>query len=1432
MKKILKLLNTKLVLAALISLAIMSCVFAVVFDKMHERATAASGYWGDSITDLPNYTLASEIIEGVTFYQINSGNDLGYLSRQSVVDATVLSNKNYILKTNIDLAGHYFNPIGSVGSVGELTGITFDGAGHYIDNLLIERNADYNGLFGYLEYSNIKNLELKNVNIVSGEDYGDAGFYTGAAAGFAKSCVFENIETDGIITAKNSSAGGIVGAVDGYDNVFRNCINGIDVTSARGMYSGGIFGSAHTGSVELTGCVNNGDITGIAYVAGIGSGSNQTSAVLSLTNCENTGKISSNLNSFNQNYFAGLIAYASGFENNEIRLSSNIGEVSAPNCYYVAGLVGFGKFRIEDSFNDAEIVGNDYVAGLAANGIFEVIGCHNGENGKISALSIAEDAVAAGIIGKYTGFGTVTLSHNKGEVKAANGGLAAGIIASFDVEVVMGDSNPVIISNCYNWGDVANAFIAANNYKINGSYNSVRVMYCYNLSNVAAVFTNRVYHDSASVISEATESATLAYMISNNPYAGYWQIDTISPMGSKYNNGYPYIRCGLVSELSVELDGGEAIGAFRSFYVQGLKSSTSLIFNDFIKTGYTFKGFSTVQNDNGLIKQGTYIFKDTPVPFVSIQQIQTLYVQYELTKYEIVTGVVSQDSDIAELYDADGTNIATDRFITLGTDKILKAERESLLSNEFSHWAIEFGGQYYQVFDTADVNLALLFNEQFLIDFEKYFEDVAGQKVINFVAVFEEAWVIEINLGYYNTKDWGKLEIEIAGEVTQFNFDNNTFRIVKKKDAFDEFISTAISLKLTAYKFYVIEKFNVAGDVGSVVHGSDWDKYGMTIDVDLKSDLSIGIEFGRDTYKLKTTSVYEDNYTTGTEDNLISYGREHNFEIGRYMDGSIYNSRIAAETDRAGYRFLGFKIMKADGKFESHYETTHIAGQLNSFTINLDFLNRHFTAENEINIIAVYRKQFRLNIVLESGENNAYGSIVVTIGSEPNSKDYVSAYHDIGTQVVVEIVVSDGCSILAVDVDGVSVAGNFTRYLTSDINAYIELEKIRYYINLFTIDADNILIPVERENIALAAINGGVPVPDEFGIYLTFDSVFKVENNRWLESNNYMKFSGWYYYINSSTIIPLSSDLDGNLVSALSKQDIALISYIGIDGRHYIDIVAKIVNIYLLDIELSEANSLRGYYMIEVWNETLQKYVEATKDSKGLYENQFDMGAEIRVSSHAYTYYSFARFESHNGTEILGDVTDRTVYTFELRNNTYISVFFAPNTYSLQFNSGDISSNGQLGFSVNNRDEDGNIRDVKIGDSVIISFSPDSNYEVDTFSLNGKTLLQLKNNFNARITDNSIVITVTEDFFDWVYLENDGTLTIDVSTKLASLFLVLMIALLVSIPALTLTITLVAISNSKKKKEKMVVRAKQKTREAGLNISSRIESIKKDNEGE
>ena len=249
-----------------------------------------------------------------------------------------------------------WTPIGSKKYQG-----TFDGNGKTIRNLFISSTSNEIGFFGCAADCRIKNITFDNAKVK-----GNDNCSTGILAGYAGSCVIENIKTTESCSVEGKEeTGGIAGRANG--NI-SNCENHAIVNGS--YYVGGIVGICFDSENSITSCANYGEITGTEHFVGgiigyFGEGS--------LQNSVNNGNISGNARVGN------LIGFA--------------------NICNINNVLGIGNITANHADCNGLIVGYIADASSAASGI---LAYNSSAKMTIGGTELTGDAVVAIGAGSWT----------------------------------------------------------------------------------------------------------------------------------------------------------------------------------------------------------------------------------------------------------------------------------------------------------------------------------------------------------------------------------------------------------------------------------------------------------------------------------------------------------------------------------------------------------------------------------------------------------------------------------------------------------------------------------------------------------------------------------------------------------------------------------------------------------------------------------------------------------------------------------------------------------------------------------------------------------------------------------------------------------------------------------------------------------------------
>src|SRR5690606_30603477 len=243
----------------------------------------------------------------------------------------------------------------------EFTGV-YDGEGYEIRNLWSDSLAGHGGLFGKADGAKFKNINLRNVIIVSAtENY--MGGLVGYAVNMTEDSIY-NCHVSGVINESNSSRtyiGGVVGSCSGSGvySINKCSFEGVIKSSMSGPgYIGGTCGYCFTsiknsyssGNIVAPSASILGGLCGVLYQ------NNVCSYSYSLVN------INEGLNAVGGN-IGGLI----GSAGNNCRVLKSWARGSVSGSREVGGFVGSNQGSIVDCYSTGFVVGNINVGGFCGS---------------------------------------------------------------------------------------------------------------------------------------------------------------------------------------------------------------------------------------------------------------------------------------------------------------------------------------------------------------------------------------------------------------------------------------------------------------------------------------------------------------------------------------------------------------------------------------------------------------------------------------------------------------------------------------------------------------------------------------------------------------------------------------------------------------------------------------------------------------------------------------------------------------------------------------------------------------------------------------------------------------------------------------------------------------------------------------------------------
>ncbi len=272
--------------------------------------------------------------------------------------ANVLSG-NYALGVNIDAlstsgwhSGAGFRPIGVTSGLA-FTG-NFTGLGHTVSSLFINYGGNDTGLFWQFTGGSLRDFGLVGGSVSSNGSYS----YTGAVAGLFNAGTALNVFAQGTTVSGYTSVGGLFGGVSG--SVVGSYATGS--VTARNATAGGLVGYLFGGSITnsyATGDVSVTSAVALSYAGGLIGRINNTSLVgspgASVTYSYATGNVSG------VSYIGGFLGYYNASSNGGTPYtvvsndwaSGNVTSTTAASSNRLGGFVGQVGYTTSGTFTNA-----------------------------------------------------------------------------------------------------------------------------------------------------------------------------------------------------------------------------------------------------------------------------------------------------------------------------------------------------------------------------------------------------------------------------------------------------------------------------------------------------------------------------------------------------------------------------------------------------------------------------------------------------------------------------------------------------------------------------------------------------------------------------------------------------------------------------------------------------------------------------------------------------------------------------------------------------------------------------------------------------------------------------------------------------------------------------------------------------------------------
>ncbi len=231
------------------------------------------------INDLADLDEIRKNLDGKTLYGSNVGCpnaedgtvNGGCIGFELTADLDFDTNQDDIMDTNDTYwsNGEGWQPIGTIGSV---FSTTFEGNGHQISNLYINRTSSHwgrwMGLFGFIDQAGIRNLVLTgSLMSITGTNY------VGGLVGRSNSSQISNIINTGSVHGSYMT-GGLVGISS--SSLIENIINTGSVQSS-GNFTGGLVGKPESSQINNT--ISTGFVYGSIYTGGLIGWNNSSNTI-------------------------------------------------------------------------------------------------------------------------------------------------------------------------------------------------------------------------------------------------------------------------------------------------------------------------------------------------------------------------------------------------------------------------------------------------------------------------------------------------------------------------------------------------------------------------------------------------------------------------------------------------------------------------------------------------------------------------------------------------------------------------------------------------------------------------------------------------------------------------------------------------------------------------------------------------------------------------------------------------------------------------------------------------------------------------------------------------------------------------------------------------------------------------------------------------
>ena len=793
--------------------------------------------------------------------------------------------------------------------------------------------------------------------------------------------------------------------------------------------------------------------------------------------------------------------------------------------------------------------------------------------------------------------------------------------------------------------------------------------------------------------------------------------------------------------------------------------------------GYTFSGWSTLP-DGGVLY--------TIPAQIPVEVNRTLYARWVAVMYNVRAEVdVDAEQTILFYTDTEAWGLHESRY-TIHQRGYLKTYLAQDDGNMyFLGWQaresatatwINIGSGRAVTEDTpqpAENRLELFTNEAgYLIDeafITRFAQQSEGEYTILFRALFENQTprTVTFDVAHVSMIGWGSLRVD------------GTNRLFGSSVQYSHAHSDAMTIAITPNRYYTFENLirvtpseRVVIPTAKMGDGT----HQPVVPIIPEDGMHFEIEFGLETYQMRViASIPEVTNMVGA----ISSTLPISISLGNTISG-IQISAVSG-FNLVNPSFNNIRIFNnIMGEFE-HFSA--IGGGIYFPAIDASFLDRFMDGTGMITVIAMYVRQFSISVNVVNAHLGSIG-YTVTHTNGVTHNPFALGDFDEGTIITINIVPTGAAMIAKITgVEGSEVnhAGNvITVRLVGNRAIGIEFTVMEYTFGTWAVDTfgndfDPSIIQVSTPT---GTFNEGNTVPE---ISVKYD-------------DEAYEFLGWYALVNGELVslhgrVEVNPETNSIVNLLLDPGFIENYSY-----NNEFSIVARFgtVHAVIFDIanfDMEGKGSFRA--IVVVWKDGV--WVEEGAPIDTSKPQEFVQNTFIKIEVTPAQFYSLHSIDGLHADEIL-------------QGNTVIIIVDGLRSISINFDKRrfEISPTFNLDKAMGSADV--SVTSIAVGEVVIITFMPQSGFQLSDFKING---ISVGNITNATISGNVVMLTITTE-----WLEQHGPrVDVSISTTMNRVLMIGLIVAAIFVPLGLLGAIMITMLNNRKKKAYNDLMEKRRQRE-------------------